>query len=595
MRGGACTVLMFLLVGAKVLCFESSTLACLEEADGCGTLLVLRDDYPKRELSLSGLTPREYEAFLAWLRESLGSAEHIWTLPVLRSRGSVPLSQRFVLVDITNYAGETATLAVDVTNVYIVGYRVGNHSFFTRPEDDDTREAINRLFEGTERHTFTFTGSYVDLERAAGGREGTIRRDTIGLGTGALDAAVTTMNLYANNPTPTILHSVARGLIVCIQMISEAARFRYIEFEMKSRIRRNIDSEPDPSIIELENSWSALSDQIQMSHTDGVFQSSIQLQRRNYSRFHVSDVQTVLPFISLLLFYCQTPPSPKLLHHHHHHPVIPTIRLVTSDGDPTCPEHVESMWHIVGPDGLCVDVRDGQYNNGNPVQLWPCRSYDDTNQLWTFSSDGTLRSNGKCLASYGNKPRDYIMIYDCDPGLDKFIWHSWPNGTIASATGLVLSTYSTANGTTLSARENAYTTGQSWLPTNSTDPSVHQISGLSGLYCLHADGDDDVVLRECDNMEDASRWALYHDSSIRPHQRRHLCLAPPDTQVDRPLKIARCNPNSPLQRWLFGSDGTIISFSTDLVMDVRGSAVSGAHLTLNAPQGTATQEWQALL
>ncbi|CAL4899618.1 unnamed protein product [Urochloa decumbens] len=493
MRGRAAALLLLslLVLGAtnKALCRHespSTTASALaqcpeEEAED-------NDDYPKLELSLEGLTDETYGAFIAQLRKMLASGETMFKLAVLRSRASVTMSQRFVLVEITNYAGETIELAVDVVNVYVVGYRVGNDSFFTRPDDDDTKEAITHLFAGTERHMLPFYGSYGSLQEAA-----RANRENIALGASALDDSVRAMNLYATSLlTPMVLHSVARGLIVCIQMISEAARFRHIEREVSSRIRRSVDSEPDPSVIDLENSWGPLSTAIQRSSNDGgVFDTPILLQRRNYSRLVAGD---------------------------------------DDDDEPTCPSDVEPTSRIQGPDGLCVDVRDGHYNNGNPVQLWPCKNNDDPNQLWTFRSDGTLRSDGKCLASYGYTSGDYIMIY-------------------------------------------------------------HRVS-------VRPHGDDnDVVLRECANMEDAgSWWALYPDGSIRPNQRRSLCLATPDTQPDRPLKTLRCDPSSNLQRWLLENDGTVVSLGTDLVMDVIGSPEPGAHLALNAPApGTATQEWQPLL
>jgi hypothetical protein len=68
------------------------------------------------------------------------------------------------------------------------------------------------------------------------------------------------------------------------------------------------------------------------------------------------------------------------------------------------------------------------------------------------------------------------------PGGDQFAWQVWDNGTIISKTGLVLAANSSAGRTQLSAQLNQYTTGQSWLPTNTTEPPVYQIAALSGLY-----------------------------------------------------------------------------------------------------------------
>jgi Ricin-type beta-trefoil lectin domain len=35
-----------------------------------------------------------------------------------------------------------------------------------------------------------------------------------------------------------------------------------------------------------------------------------------------------------------------------------------------------------GRDGWCLDVTDGRFENGNPVQLWDCTE-NNLNQKWT--------------------------------------------------------------------------------------------------------------------------------------------------------------------------------------------------------------------
>lgn len=46
----------------------------------------------------------------------------------------------------------------------------------------------------------------------------------------------------------------------------------------------------------------------------------------------------------------------------------------------------------------CIDVKDGRAgagNDGTPLQVWDCAK--STNQTWTFSPDGTVRSLGQCM------------------------------------------------------------------------------------------------------------------------------------------------------------------------------------------------------
>nr|GFA42665.1 ribosome-inactivating protein [Tanacetum cinerariifolium] len=80
--------------------------------------------------------------------------------------------------------------------------------------------------------------------------------------------------------------------------------------------------------------------------------------------------------------------------------------------DEQCPDG-EPTINIIGKDGQCVNVKDSQYYNGNFIILGACGNAQ-RNQLWTFKSDGTIRSNGKCLTSGYGGCGAYIMIFYCD-------------------------------------------------------------------------------------------------------------------------------------------------------------------------------------
>jgi hypothetical protein len=368
--------------------------------------------------------------------------------------------ERFILVDITNLAGEIATLALDVTSLYLVGYRVGNSSFFFKPEDAETRDALHYLFVETSRFSLHCTAGYADIGKIARlpteSGQGDIRL-YIDLGPSALDRAITSMNRYDRAPSHMILHAVARGLIVCIQMVSEAARFGAIERAMSSRIENYIDYPPGHSIVGLEHAWRTMSEAVQRTTNGGVLSQPVTLQQNDGVSIQVTEISQAIAIIALMKFDCRGPrqsPSPRELTP----PPVSVIKLVTTkatyESDPICPDDFEPKVRILGPGGLCIDVKDGYYNNGNPIQLWPCKSNGDQNQLWTFKKDGTIRSNGKCLASQGNNtPGDNIVIYDCMPG-DQFVWQVWDNGTIISKTGLVLAANSSASRTQLSAQLN---------------------------------------------------------------------------------------------------------------------------------------------
>lgn len=547
------------------------------------------DKYPTERLSTVGLSPKIYGKFIAALRDRLRGPEDRYEIPLLRIPANVEMSQRFVLVELSNYGEMTVTLALDVINAYVVGYRAGGQSIFLRPDNTDAADAILNLFQETQRSTLSFTGSYGDLQRAADRS-----RENLDLGPSALDQSISAMYRYAN---PLSGADEDQGVLACaflvvIQMVSEAARFRFIERLMGSRIRLNEDSAPHASITELENNWGALSGAIQESN-QGMFARPIRLRNIDDSIVEVDNVANMARVISLMIFVCNPTSSSQLSGPDH-------LLVLKHVGPDTCPPIPEPTRQIVGPGGLCVDVRNGDYSNGNPIQLWPCRASTNENQLWTFKRDGTIRSKGKCMAAnYGTPTGNYIMIYDCRPAVDVFTWIVWVNGTIPSgavAGGLVLAAGSSASGTTLSIQENRYTPGQSWRPTSSTaaaaPPAAGPIVGILGL-CLQANGAGDVQLRGCIGTAADQAWALYPDGSIRPQQRRTSCLAPP--RVDLPLRVVNCDPNSSLQRWLFANDGTIVNPLSQLVIDAKGSASAGFQIILSGFSGEASQLWQPFI
>nr|GEY95541.1 hypothetical protein [Tanacetum cinerariifolium] len=189
------------------------------------------------------------------------------------------------------------------------------------------------------------------------------------------------------------------ALLVIIQMVAEAVRIR---------------------AISLKNRWSDLSQQIQWSGESGVFRREIQVRFAK----------------------C----NPK------------AIRMPVPVADEQCPDGKPTI-NIVGRDGQCMNVKDSQYYNGNFIILGACGNAQH-NQLWTFKSDGTIRSNGKCLTNGYGGWGAYIMIFDCD---------------IVPETA------------TNSSAEDNNSSRQAWSAGNYTQPTINYISGFREM-CLQANG-----------------------------------------------------------------------------------------------------------
>lgn len=163
-----------------------------------------------------GANQTTYGDFIQKLRYEMGSQATIYGIPQLRETSSWTSgdADRYVQVTLYNSAGASITLAIDKVNVNLVGYRTGYDSYFFPsyygPE-------TSNLFAGTKRYLINFNETYSSMEKAAG-----TTRKSINLGMGELDKAI--QALYDKQ-----FSASASSLLIVIQMIPEAVRYRYIK------------------------------------------------------------------------------------------------------------------------------------------------------------------------------------------------------------------------------------------------------------------------------------------------------------------------------------------------------------------------------
>ncbi|XP_050219341.1 ricin-like [Mercurialis annua] len=520
----------------------------------------------------SGATAATYRTFIRAVRNHLTRQEMQHGIPILPQFKNVPTNERFLLIQLANFAEQTITLAMNVSNVYIVGYCAENHAYFFPPETPEAEEEIAPLFPRTDREFMTGLGvNYGDLERVANQN-----REQTQLGFTPLDTAIAHLHGLTTNRTDN--RNLARGFLVIAQMIAEAARFNLIS----TRIARSFSNAivPDPGMIQLENDWSTISTAIQQSNDDGVLPEPLLLRDPRGQPIEVTQVKELLTVISLLLYPCKRPSQFSLLIR----PVVPNFA-----DDDVCVTHQLTV-RISGRNGLCLDVKSGIYSDGSPVVLWPCKSNTDVNQLWTFRKDGTIRSDGKCLTTFGFVPGKYIMIHDCKNAVrDATRWKIRDDGTIINPkSGLVLSAESGRDGTTITVETNVYAARQSWLPGNNTQPFITTIVGLNYL-CLQATGNR-VWLEKCENNKAGQEWALYGDGTIRPKQNQEDCVTN-DAKEQGLVKLFSYNYASPAQRWVFDSDGVIWSLFYGMVLDVKDNDPSLKQIITSPFNGQDNQRW----
>uniref|UniRef100_P81446 Beta-galactoside-specific lectin 1 n=1 Tax=Viscum album TaxID=3972 RepID=ML1_VISAL len=515
-------------------------------------------------------TGEEYFRFITLLRDYVSSGSFSNEIPLLR-QSTIPVSdaQRFVLVELTNEGGDSITAAIDVTNLYVVAYQAGDQSYFLR---DAPRGAETHLFTGTTRSSLPFNGSYPDLERYAG------HRDQIPLGIDQLIQSVTALRFPGGST-----RTQARSILILIQMISEAARFNPILWRARQYINSGASFLPDVYMLELETSWGQQSTQVQQS-TDGVFNNPIRLAIPPGNFVTLTNVRDVIASLAIMLFVCGERPSSSDVRYW---PLV--IRPVIAD-DVTCSAS-EPTVRIVGRNGMCVDVRDDDFHDGNQIQLWPSKSNNDPNQLWTIKRDGTIRSNGSCLTTYGYTAGVYVMIFDCNTAVrEATLWEIWGNGTIINPrSNLVLAASSGIKGTTLTVQTLDYTLGQGWLAGNDTAPREVTIYGFRDL-CMESNGGS-VWVETCVISQQNQRWALYGDGSIRPKQNQDQCLTCGRDSVSTVINIVSCSAGSSGQRWVFTNEGAILNLKNGLAMDVAQANPKLRRIIIYPATGKPNQMW----
>lgn len=247
-------------------------------------------NYELLSLDTDTVDPNVYYVFINKLRDELkGSIDPKSKIPVLPAQVSIDSNNRFVLVELYN-TERSATLAIDVVDSYIVGYKVGITSYYFQDVAADiyTKNPLGT----TTKKTLPFGGGYPNIESKY-----KISREDVPLGITQLNAAVSTFNKYDDPNQGIKAEDVARSALVVIQMMAEVARFKYIEEVVEDNFFYLDPKRGD--LISLENNWVALSTAIQRSAADGTFIDcngktyDITLQNKDYKFYNVSEVGEV--------------------------------------------------------------------------------------------------------------------------------------------------------------------------------------------------------------------------------------------------------------------------------------------------------------
>lgn len=198
-------------------------------------------------------------------------------------------SNEFFSVNISVQDEGTSTpsqirVLIRASDLFVVGWLNQNENIYNRLEAGTPPLGT----DVTARDT-PFNGSYIDLERRAGDRA------NIPLSPNSARQAVRDLSRSGSSAA-----QQARGLIVLIQAISEAARFRPIE----NLFRNTYTTEaalPEGHILDLENSWDPMSEIANREVNNPNDQLTQELMRRHKSMLDKLQIFTPRNVLTLVL------------------------------------------------------------------------------------------------------------------------------------------------------------------------------------------------------------------------------------------------------------------------------------------------------
>lgn len=470
--------------------------------------------YPIVPFDTAHASRTRYQKFIENAREEMLSVDKVHGISRLQKPDNLSQPNRYLQVALFSSAGARVILAIDRANANVVAYR-SQQKVFIFPDI----HVPSTVFSGIKRQTLTFVSSYSAMEKVAGGR------DRVRLGMMPLDNAI---QLIDNQNTPYSANSHGAFLLIASQMVSEAIRYKYVEKTVIEYIEKGDVFFPNATMIALEDNWKELSTRIQES-VAGVIDPGFVLPGVSNT---LTTIYPILgPQIALMLYVCDDCPKRE-----------PTVNLI-------------------GRNGLCADVQDSFYDDGNPIILWPCRSTNNANQLFTLMKDGTIRCQGKCLTAYQLKENRYVMIHNCTttPENSDIKWVVEYNGNIINKEhNLALNAFVGYQWSLLTVDKISYSSRQGWSFRNSTstEPTVTPIIGYNGMYMQATNSSVQVVKG---NGNSVPQWEIYSDGTIRPSNTKTSCLARKSAD-DTNVGLHVCDGGT-TERWLLHHDGSSITIS----------------------------------
>ncbi|KAJ8428204.1 hypothetical protein Cgig2_016788 [Carnegiea gigantea] len=197
-----------------------------------------------------------YSKFIGDLRNKLKDPQRSYfEVPMIRFYPRL----QYMYVELKSAAENTITLAIRMDDLYVVGYSYKYkgrelRARFLKLEDPTIQAQVKEnLFPDATNNDkdIGYEGSYDKLEEVA-----KKNRMDLDLGSQALETYIYEITYKNYSKAEEFRRTEARLLLIVIQMVSEAIRFKYIENKIKDNFYTGYA--PDPRAIDLEKNWEKL-------------------------------------------------------------------------------------------------------------------------------------------------------------------------------------------------------------------------------------------------------------------------------------------------------------------------------------------------
>lgn len=197
-----------------------------------------------------------YSKFIGDLRNILKDPKRSYFgIPMIRLYPRL----QYMYVELEAAAGYAITLAIRMDDLYVVGYayrykgRELRARFLQLETTEIQAEVDKKLFpDATNKDKdIGYEGNYDKLQATA-----KTNRQSLDLGNQALETYIEEITYKDYNKVDEFKRTEARLLLVVIQMVSEAIRFKYIEDKIKENFSKGYA--PDPRALDLEKNWEKL-------------------------------------------------------------------------------------------------------------------------------------------------------------------------------------------------------------------------------------------------------------------------------------------------------------------------------------------------